>query len=141
MVSWNRIKHFTRDEFQDSLHGPESGDLINGEFLFMIVRLRIDTGWQMAIHWRVGGAVDVDGSHGHADKSYHRKDQGCKAIDFHLLTAASANRQFWEIAHAGFTGIGFYPQQVHPGWHIDIRPREETLLWKFVNGKYDYFLS
>ena len=140
MISWNRIEHFKRDEFQDPLYGPESGDLINGAFLFMIVKLRIDTGWPMVIHWPVGGAVDVDGSHGHADKSYHRKDQGCKALDFHFLTAAPVNRQFWEIAHCGFTGVGFYPQQNVPGWHIDNRPKEESFIWKSVNGKYDYFL-
>ena len=141
MISWNRIRHFTRDEFQDPLFGPESGDLIDGEFLAMIIRLRIDTGWPMMVHWQVGGAVDVEGSYGHADESYHLKNQGCKAIDFHFLTEAPFNRQFWEIAHTGFAGIGFYPQWIHPGWHIDKRPIEEAFLWKFVNRKYVYFLQ
>ena len=141
MISWNRIEYFTRDEFQDPLFGPDTGDLIDGALLLMVVRLRIDTGWPMAIHWQVGGAVDVEGSYGHAKQSYHLKAQGCKAIDFHFMTAAPINRQFWAIAHAGFTGIGYYPQWVHPGWHIDIRPREKALLWKLENGRYEYFLS
>ena len=145
MIAWNRIEHFTRDEFQDPRYGPESGELIDAVFLEMIVRLRIHTGWPMVIHWAVGGAVDIDGAHGHGDRSYHLKDKGCKAVDFHFVTEASARLQYYEIARVGFSGVGFYPGwtwngTITPGWHVDIRPKDITQRWTRKNGKYIYLL-
>ncbi len=141
MIAWNRIEHFTRAEFQDPRYGPESGDLIDAAFLVLIVRLRIETGWPMVIHWAVGGAVDVDGAHGHADRSYHRKDMGCKAVDFHFKTDASVRLQYYEVSRAGFTGIGFYPEwRPVPGFHVDGRPKDRTQRWTRKNGKYLYLL-
>jgi len=55
MIAWDRIEHFTRSEFQDPRYGEASGDLIDAAFLVLIVRLRIQTGWPMVIHWAVGG--------------------------------------------------------------------------------------
>jgi len=141
MIAWNRIEHFTRDEFQDPRYGPESGDLIDPTFLVMIVRLRIETGWPMVVHWAVGGAVDIDGAHGHADRSYHLRDMGCKAIDFHFVTEVSVRLQYYEVARAGFSGVGFYPEwtwngMITPGYHLDGRQKKRTQRWTRKDGKY-----
>ena len=138
--AWKRIEYFTCAEFQDPRYGPESGDLIDGAFLVLIVRLRIETGWPMLIHWAVGGAVDVDGAHGHADRSYHRKDMGCKAVDFHFVTGAPVRLQYYEIGRVGFSGLGFYPDQNPPGWHVDTRPKDQTQRWTRKKGEYIYLL-
>jgi len=145
MIAWDRIEHFNRDEFQDPLHGPESGDLIDPTFLVLVVRLRVQTGWPMIIHWAVGGAVDVNGAHGHAGQSYHRADMGCKAIDFHFVTEAPVRLQYYEVARVGFSGLGFYPDwelngRITPGWHVDARPKGRTQRWTRRGGKYIYLL-
>ena len=145
MIPWDRIEHFTRAEFQDPRYGPESGDLIDAAFLVLIVRLRIETGWPMLIHWAVGGAVDVDGAHGHADRSYHLKKQGCKAVDFHFRTGAPVRSQYYEVARVGFAGVGFYPGwtwngKIAPGFHVDGRPKDRTQRWTRKNGEYSYLL-
>ena len=141
MIAWDRIKHFTQAEFQDPRYGPESGDMIDGVLLILIVRLRVDTGWPMIIHWAVGGAVDVDGVHGHADDSYHLKKQGCKAVDFHFSTDASLRLQYYEVSRVGFSGVGIYPDWDMPGFHVDTRPKDETQHWTRKDGEYIYLLS
>lgn len=145
MIPWDRVKHFSRDEFQDPQYGPESGDLIDGVLLEMLVRLRHGTGWPMMIHWAVGGAVDVDGAHGHGDRSYHLKERGCKAVDFHFASRAPARLQYYEVARSGFSGLGFYPDWkwngvVTPGFHVDLRPKEWTQRWRRKDGQYVYVL-
>ena len=102
--------------------------------------MSIETGWPMLIHWAVGGAVDVDGAHGHADRSYHRKDMGCKAVDFHFVTGAPVRLQYYEIGRVGFSGLGFYPDQNPPGWHVDTRPKDQTQRWTRKKGEYIYLL-
>lgn len=145
MIAWDKIEHFTRDEFQDPLYGPKSGDLIDGALLVLLVRLRYETGWPMVIHWAVGGAVDIDGAHGHANLSYHLRDMGCKAVDFHFVTSAPVRLQYYEVARVGFSGLGFYPEWkwngvITPGWHVDFRPKTRTQRWTLKDGKYIYLL-
>jgi len=97
------------------------------------------------IHWAVGGAVDVDGAHGHAARSYHLKAMGCKAVDFHFMTGAPVRLQYYEVARVGFPGLGFYPDWTWngnstPGWHVDIRPKDRTQRWTRKGGEYIYLL-
>ncbi len=138
-INWSYVRHFKRYEFDDPLY-PGSGDLIDGQLLYMLDRLREDTGWPIHPHWEVGGCVDVDGSHGHAKHSYHLKKMGCKAVDFHFDTTASFREQYYAVSKAGFTGIGVYPNWEHPGFHVDTRPKEKTQRWVRRNGIYIYLL-
>lgn len=141
MISWNRVRYFKREEFQDPSVGPESGDLIDATMLMVLDNLRHSTGWPIVIHWQTGGAVDVHGTHGHASNSYHLASQGCKAVDFHFVTNASIRRQFYEICKRGFPGIGFYPEWNTQGFHVDCRPPDRLQFWKLVKGKYVYWFD
>jgi len=125
----------------DPLHGQESGDLVDERLVIMLDRLRSESGWPMVIHWRVGGAVDLDGSHGHSAKSYHLASRGCKAVDSHFETDAPHRFQYYKVSLVGFTGIGFYPEwRPVPGLHVDLRPMNLTQRWTLRNGEYLYLL-
>ena len=69
-IDWGNFKYFESYEFDDPLH-EGSGDKISLELLQKLSTLREITGWPIVPHWQVGGCVDVDGSHGHSDNSYH----------------------------------------------------------------------
>ena len=145
-INWDYIKYFTSREFDDPNH-PGSGELINATVVLILEAVRRRTGWPMIVHWAVGGAVDVDGSHGHSDDSYHLAENDCMAVDFHFKTKASIRLQFHALLVGGFhTGIGYYPHWVYsgkkcPGWHVDLRPSEITQFWKRrKDGRYVYLL-
>jgi len=146
MIQWEHISHFDRAEFDDPLY-PGSGDLIDPEFLILVVRMRVDVGWPMISHARVGGCVDVDGVHGHADNSYHLVKMGCKAIDFHFVTTAPARRQYYEVGRFGFGGLGAYfdwhwnDKLLPIGFHVDLRPKDQAQRWTRKNGEYFYLLQ
>lgn len=140
-MNWNRVTYFKREEFQDPDHGPESGDLIDGRLVFMLDRLRDETGWPVITNWAVGGAVDVNGTHGHAKGSYHLAKKGCKAVDFHFRTDAPLRYQYYLVSKAEFVGIGIYPDwEPCVGFHVDLRPMELTQRWIRRNGEYFYLL-
>ena len=135
-INWKLVKNFGQEEFDDPEH-PGSGGLINPEFLVLIVRLRADTKWPMVIH----AALDVHGTHGHAENSYHLLKMGAKAADFHFETEASQREQVYYVLHGGFSGVGVYYDWTHFGFHIDMRPKDRTQIWTRENGKYMYFLK
>jgi len=145
-ISWDKVPHFTREEFDDPLY-PGSGDFIDGVLLHLLVKTRLETGWFMITHAAVGGCVDVDGKHGHSPHSYHRKDMGCKACDFHFKTKVSPREQFYVLMRMGFTGIGVYfdwnwgGELLPIGFHVDTRPRICCQVWTRRNGKYIYLLE
>jgi len=148
MVNWDAIpdKVFVREEFDDPKY-PGSGDLIDSHLIHKLVGLRLYTKWPMIIHGKVGGAVDVDGSWGHAPHSYHRKDMGCKAVDFHFITDASPREQAYYVSLFAFGGIGFYfdwhwnGKLLPIGFHVDTRPIKRFQMWKRERGKYIYMLK
>jgi len=145
MINWELVPNFERHEFDDPDH-PGSGDLINPVFLVSVVELRKHTGWPMILHWQVGGCVDVNGTHGHADGSYHLRKMGCKAIDFHFDCNASPRLQYYFVSKHGFPGLGVYydwnwGKPLKIGFHIDHRPKDLTQRWKRENGAYTYFLK
>ena len=141
-INWDLVPHFERHEFDDPDH-PGSGDLIDPVFLMSVVRLRKDTGWLLIPHWPVGGCVDVDGTHGHADDSFHLKKMGCKAIDFHFDIIGHERLQYYYVSKHGFTGVGvYYDSPSGKIWfHVDHRPKEITQRWKRIDGEYVYFLE
>jgi len=145
-ISWDKVPHFTREEFDDPFY-PGSGDMIDGVLLHMLVKTRIETGWPMIPHAKVGGCVDVDGAHGHSPRSYHRRDRGCKACDFHFRTNAPPREQFYLLTRMGFTGVGVYfdwhwDEKLLPiGFHVDLRPRNRTQYWTRRGGEYIYLLG
>jgi len=147
-INWELVPFFSVSEFDDPKY-PGSGDCIDGAFLHMIVRLRLYTGWPMITHAPVGGAVDVDGSYGHAVNSYHLKKMGCKALDFHFRTKASVREQVHVVLQTGFGGVGMYlnlwrwNNQVLPvAFHIDTRPIYRFQAWTCrERGNYVYLLQ
>jgi len=147
LINWNKVRYFKREEFDDPNY-PGSGENIDGILLFMLDRLRHETGWPIITHWKVGGCVDVDGTHGHAPHSYHLKKSGSRAVDFHFGTTASSREQFYNVIKSGFTGIGVYIDvwkwngHVLPiAFHVDIRPKTETQIWTCrKKGEYIYVL-
>jgi len=97
-------------------------------------------GWPVIVHSSVGGAVDMDGSWGHADESLHLLENDCEAADFHFITTASIREQYHLVSRMGFGGVGFYYDWNRQGFHVDIRPKKETQRWVRKNGEYDYLL-
>lgn len=146
MINWNKVRYFKREEFDDPNY-PGSGENIDGILLFMLDKLRHETGWPIITHWKVGGCVDVDGTHGHARNSYHLLENGAKAIDFHFITNKSAREQYYEVSKFGFPGLGVYfdwewnGKPLPIGYHVDLRPRSKTQRWKREKGKYIYLLQ
>jgi len=138
-MTWGSIRYFKREEFRDPLHGPESGDLIDDRLVYALDRLRHETGWPIVIHWQLGGAVDVDGSHGHASRSYHLASRGCKAADWHFVTDAPLRYQYYKVCLGGFPGIGVYPEWHNPGFHTDLRPTVQCQHWTRRGDQYIYF--
>lgn len=145
-ISWEHVDFFKPEEFDDPDH-KGSGEEINGELLILLDRLRRETGWPIITHAIVGGCVDVSGTHGHSKRSYHLLEKGAKAVDFHFKTDKSPREQFYAIIRGGFTGIGVYYDwhwNNHPlsvGFHVDIRPKYSTQIWKREKGQYIYFLA
>ena len=137
-INWKHVRYFTPDQFDDPLF-PGSGHRIDGQYLIMMDKLRHETGWPIIMHWRQGGVIDVNGSHGHADRSYHRKDMGAKAGDWHFKTDAPIRAQVRAVMLAGFGGTGiYYDWGIPVGFHTDTRPHSKYQVWTRNNGKYLY---
>ena len=140
-INWDLVPHFVRKEFDDPLF-PGSGDCVDGEFLILVVKLRLKTGWPMFTHSKVGGAVDMYGDHDHSDGSFHLYDWGACALDFHFDTEAPEEDQIEAVKTIEFPGIGRYydwhwaGQPLKIGFHIDKGNRYSR--WKRVNGNYIY---
>lgn len=144
-IDWEKVPHFERREFDDPNY-TGSGDCINGGLLIMLVKLRNATDWPIIPHWKVGGAVDIDGSHGHSNNSYHLKSQGCEAVDFHFVTDIDPRLQVYNVLQLGFGGIGIYydwkwdNKPLSIGFHVDVRPKGRFQIWKREDGQYIYLL-
>jgi len=139
-VNFDHVPHFTEPEFDDP-NFPGSGRNINGELLHQFVKMRIETGWPIIPHGSVGGVVDMEGRHGHAENSLHLARNGCSAIDFHFVTDKSLREQYNWVCRYGFSGIGIYPQWRNPGFHVDWRPVHMTQHWTRIDGQYFYLLK
>ena len=144
--NWSKIEHFEEWEFADPNY-PGSGNLIDGQLLIMFDKMRTELDRPVIPHGSVGGCVDVAGSWGHSENSYHRKDKGCKASDFHIETDMSSREQFLCVSSYGFPGIGVYydwhwdNELLSIGFHVDLRPRNRTQRWVRRGGEYLYLLG
>jgi len=141
MINWDKIKHFDPSEFDDPQF-PGSGHRIDGVLLMQMEKLRHETGWPIVIHTQQGGAIDVNGNHGHAVTSYHLKAMGSKAVDWHFKTDASVRLQVRAVLQMGFGGTGiYYDWGVPVGFHTDVRPHEKYQVWTREKGKYIYWVK
>ena len=146
MITWKDIHHFVEKEFDDSFYEG------SGQYINMMLVLNLDYIWER-VHTISGKkpmiiitqAVDVYGEHDHSDNSLHLKINGCKAIDFFILTDLNSREQFRIVEKQGFGGIGIYydwkrkDKLLLIGFHVD--PRKRIQRWKRVNGKYFYLLG
>jgi len=121
LASWKQIVHFKPGEFDDP-DFPGSGIHINHLLVMLLDKLRITIGCPIITHWKVGGCVDMKGTHGHTRNSYHLYDWGAKACDFHIKTNMGLREQYNHVCRAGFGGIVVYPWWNNPGFHVDVRP-------------------
>lgn len=143
MINWHHVKYFESYEFDDPNY-PGSGELIDGQLVMMLDKMRRairpNNDWPIIIHR--GGGVDVDGTHGHAPRSYHRADMGAKAVDWHFRTSASIEFQVRTVMQFGFAGTGiYYCWGIPVGFHTDTRPVDQYQVWTCrERGKYIYLI-
>ena len=137
--SWKHIIHFIPREFDDPLI-PNSHQHISSQTVILLDKLRCILNRKIITHWKIGGCVDVNGSHGHSDDSRHLVANGSDAVDFHIDTNMNIWWQYNYVCQCGFGGIGVYLWWKHPGFHVDCRLRSETLHWiSRQKGQYEYF--
>lgn len=141
LQSWQTILYFKPEEFDDPLF-PGSGVHMNALTVMLLDKLRVTIDCPIIIHHGAGGAVDMQGNHGHATKSYHLYSQGCRAADFHIDTPMNVREQYNHVCQAGFPGIGVYLYGHHKVWfHADNRLITKTQHWVCRRpGDYVYFL-
>ena len=128
--SWKSVVRFKPREFDDPQF-PGSGIHIDAHLVLLLDKLALSTNYRIMTHWKIGGAIDMQGTHGHARKSYHRYDMGCRACDFHMLDhdyqplTINLREQYIKICEAGFSCVIVYPWwKPYPGgFHADVRPR------------------
>ena len=147
-INWIEVHNlgFDQWEFEDP-SVPGSGDLIDPLTLMLVVGVRTTlVAKKLATAVIVTSAVDVHGTHGHADDSYHLFKNMCKAIDFFPVSDAPPRQLYHEVAKCGFTGLGAYydweykGNPIPIGFHGDSRPAEQAQRWRRENGKYTYLL-
>lgn len=153
MINWKHVRHFELWEFDDP-KVPGSGELIDGIIILVLDKMRHESGWAIIPHWKVGGCVDIDGSHGHSSSSYHLKFKGCRAVDFHFADPktfepldVNPRLQYEMVERYRFAGIGVYydwhwgGKLLPIGFHVDRRPDSKFQRWVRRDGQYIYLLG
>jgi len=132
MLTWNDIKWFKAEEFDDR-HKINLGKDMDMETVHRLDSLR---GW-VACPIIITAGYD---SQGHSSDSYHYKG---KAVDFIICSDMTMREQWRYIKISGFNGIGVYPdwkyEDFRGGWHCDTRDIPQV--WRqVVKGEYFYLL-
>lgn len=146
-IDWKRVEYFIPQEFDDP-NFPESGEKAHPDLVYKLNELRRISGCPLVTHWKVGGCVDVDGSHGHSKNSFHLLSRGAMASDFHFVTSMEPRKQYAIVESVGWGGIGVYYCWYWNGkllpiaFHVDLRAQELTQRWvSRSKGDYVYLLG
>ena len=129
-ASWKSVVRFVPREFDDPQF-PGSGIYIDALLVMRLDKLALTTNYRIITHYKIGGCVDMQGTHGHAPDSYHLYGKGCKACDFHMLDenyqplTINLREQYIKVCEAGFNCVVVSPWwKPYPGgFHVDERPR------------------
>ena len=141
LASWKTITYFKPSEFDDP-DFPGTGIHANALLVMLLDKLRFTIGCPIHMNHKVGGCVDMLGTHGHSDDSFHLYENGCRAGDLWVETNMSLREQYNYVCRAPFRGIGIYSWWNHPGFHVDAGPIQRTQHWYSPRkGVYDYLFK
>lgn len=124
-MDWNTVKHFSPEEWR------KDPDNVHPLLVHIIDDIRESCGVPIIIH------VAWDDS-GHSTKSYHYRNPSL-AVDLHFGGDIPYTEQLQLfLMYQEVNAVGWYPQWIHKGWHIDLR-KPPRIFWQQLDRNYLYY--